>query len=169
MSSNTPRVFTHGCLFLFFFLSFFLSFFLLYCQDIPLRVLKSLGESQGRRRVRNIPFATVVTDLGGAHPLWFHKEADLCFVPSDACRRIALRKGLAAAQLRQHGLPLRRGFWHPDTRSKDQVRESLGLAVGRRTTLVVGGGDGIGGITGVADALGLALGACTTCGEVGPP
>jgi 1,2-diacylglycerol 3-beta-galactosyltransferase len=142
---------------------------LLYCQDIPLRVLKSLGESQGRRRVRNIPFATVVTDLGGAHPLWFHKEADLCFVPSDACRRIALRKGLVAAQLRQHGLPLRRGFWHPDTRSKDQVRESLGLAVGRRTTLVVGGGDGIGGITGVADALGLALGACTTCGEVGPP
>jgi hypothetical protein len=49
-----------------------------YCyQDIPLRALKSMGEGEGRRKVRNIPFATVVTDLGGAHPLWFNKKVDV--------------------------------------------------------------------------------------------
>lgn len=50
---------------------------------------------------------TVVTDLGGAHPTWFHKEVDLCFVPSDPVRRIALSMGLKPDQLRQHGLPIR--------------------------------------------------------------
>ena len=94
------------------------------------------------------------------------KKADLCFIPSDACRKIALRRGLSPSQLRQHGLPLRRGFWQPETRPKDSVRKSLGLSPNQRTTLVVGGGDGIGGITGVADALGHSLGACSSCGEV---
>jgi hypothetical protein len=56
---------------------------------------------------RKIPFVTVVTDLGGAHPTWFHKEVDLCFVPSDPVRRIALSMGLKPDQLRQHGLPIR--------------------------------------------------------------
>ena len=41
------------------------------CQDVPLRVLKSLGNGK-----RKIPFVTVVTDLGGAHPTWFHKGVD---------------------------------------------------------------------------------------------
>lgn len=64
---------------------------------------------------RKIPFVTVVTDLGGAHPTWFHKEVDLCFVPSDPVRRIALSMGLKPDQLRQHGLPIRcdigGGYW----------------------------------------------------------
>lgn len=35
------------------------------CQEVPLRVLDKMGG--GRRK---IPFVTVVTDLGGAHPTW---------------------------------------------------------------------------------------------------
>lgn len=42
---------------------------------------------------------TVVTDLGGAHPTWFHKDVDLCFVPSDPVRKIALDMGLAPDQV----------------------------------------------------------------------
>lgn len=53
----------------------------------------------------------MVTDLGGAHPTWFHKEVDLCFVPSDPVRRIALSMGLKPDQLRQHGLPIRYVFF----------------------------------------------------------
>jgi hypothetical protein len=51
---------------------------------------------------RQIPFVTVVTDLGGAHPTWFHKDVDLCFVPSDPVRKIALDMGLAPDQVTAH-------------------------------------------------------------------
>lgn len=50
---------------------------------------------------RKVPFATVVTDLGGAHPWWFHPKVDACFVPSDAVRRLAERRGLKGEQIRQ--------------------------------------------------------------------
>jgi 1,2-diacylglycerol 3-beta-galactosyltransferase len=44
------------------------------CQDIPLKILAEL-DSKGTTRSREgrtTPFATVVTDLGGAHPTWFN-------------------------------------------------------------------------------------------------
>ena len=28
-----------------------------------------------------VPFATIVTDLGTAHPTWFHRDVDALFVP----------------------------------------------------------------------------------------
>ncbi|CAM9567145.1 unnamed protein product, partial [Ectocarpus sp. 13 AM-2016] len=37
------------------------------CHHVPLRVLKRIREDTGKE----IPFATVVTDLGSAHPTWF--------------------------------------------------------------------------------------------------
>lgn len=36
------------------------------CQEIPLRVMKKMGGGS-----RDVPFVTVVTDLGGAHPTWW--------------------------------------------------------------------------------------------------
>jgi 1,2-diacylglycerol 3-beta-galactosyltransferase len=44
------------------------------CQDVPLRILPYL-DSERRTRdfgARTTPFCTVVTDLGSAHPTWFH-------------------------------------------------------------------------------------------------
>ncbi|KAJ1452336.1 MGDG synthase-domain-containing protein [Pelagophyceae sp. CCMP2097] len=129
------------------------------CQHIPLKVLKRLGKERGAART---PFATVVTDLGGAHPTWFHREADLCFVPSDNVRALATKAGLAEEQLRQHGLPLRSGFWQPEPRSKAELRSELGMKPSSAATpmaLVVGGGDGVGGLSKVAVAIGEELGA----------
>ena len=43
------------------------------CQDIPLKILNSLDTGgKSRTEGRTTPFATVVTDLGGAHPTWFN-------------------------------------------------------------------------------------------------
>jgi 1,2-diacylglycerol 3-beta-galactosyltransferase len=44
------------------------------CQDLPLRILADLDSSGLTRKWegRTTPFATVVTDLGGAHPTWFN-------------------------------------------------------------------------------------------------
>ena len=46
------------------------------CQDIPLKILSEL-DSNGKTRdasARTTPFATVVTDLGGASQLWFNEK-----------------------------------------------------------------------------------------------
>lgn len=118
-------------------------------QFIPLRVLRNLP--------RKIPFVTVCTDLGGAHPTWFHPDVDMCFVPSDQVRSIAVRCGLGARQLRQFGLPVRPSFWHED-RPKVAVKADLGLDPGLPTVLIVGGGDGVGGVAAIARAIASAAG-----------
>lgn len=112
-------------------------------QFIPLRVLRSMPHSP--------PFVTVCTDLAGAHPTWFHRGADLCFVPSDNIRKIAMRCGLKESQLRQFGLPVRPAFWH-DVREKARIKANLGLP-DVPVILVVGGGDGVGGVGRIAVSL----------------
>ena len=124
------------------------------CQDIPLRALEELDGGS-----RTTPFVTVVTDLGSAHNTWFHKRTDYTFVPSDALYEMGSRCGLDESKLRLRGLPLREGFWTAESRSKEEVRAALGLEGGRPTALVVGGGDGVGGIAKVATAIGDDLGA----------
>jgi len=116
------------------------------CQDIPLEILTKMGDG-----VRRVPFATVVTDLGGAHPTWFHKDVDACFVPSNAVRKLAEKKGLAGSKLRQRGLPVRPDFWKAPA-SREELAQELGLSASRKTVLVVGGGDGVGSLEQIVDA-----------------
>lgn len=117
-------------------------------QFIPLRVLKSLPS-----HIPRPPFVTVCTDLGGAHPTWFHRHVDLCFVPTDRVRSIALRCGLKASQLRLIGLPVRPAFWNHSI-SKAVIRQQLGLAdMPSPVVLIVGGGDGVGGVGRIASSI----------------
>jgi 1,2-diacylglycerol 3-beta-galactosyltransferase len=124
-------------------------------QTTPLKALADLDGGS-----RTTPFATVVTDLGAASRQWFDQRVDRCFVPSEALRRIAQGRGLSEEQVVQHGLPIRRGFWAggPDRAAKERIRDSLGLARDLPTVLVVGGGDGMGGLTATAKAIGEGLG-----------
>ena len=129
-------------------------------QTVPLKALGALDGGE-----RTTPFMTVTTDLGGAHPSWFHPDVDKCFVPSDALERLARRKGLGDQQIVQLGLPIRRGFWaggselaaahdeSSDASNKDRVRSALHLETSRNTVLVVGGGDGMGGLVATATAI----------------
>ena len=134
------------------------------CQDIPLKVLSSL-DSDGQSRApeaRKTPFVTVVTDLGGAHPTWFNKGVDKCFVPSDALYQCARDRNLKPEQIVQYGLPIRRGFWNQASGKKQknvaELRAELGLDATLPTVLMVGGGDGMGGIVDIATSLGDTLG-----------
>ena len=135
----------------------------------------------GARAARRIPFVTVVTDLATPHPFWLHPRADLCFVPSDSFHKAATDRGLARSQLRQHGLPVRPGFspkralavppktapgvangssWAPSwaaTRAEPSVLRELGLLPDRHTVLLVGGGDGVGKLGDIVDAMALQL------------
>ena len=130
-------------------------------QSIPLNVLERMGG--GARRV---PFATVVTDLGSAHPWWFHRKVDACFVPSDAVRAVGERCRLSRDQLRQHGLPVRPSFWEA-SRPREQLIRELGLEKGKKTVLVVGGGDGVGSLGPIVEATASELAReCPGAGQV---
>jgi len=141
------------------------------CQDIPLRALADL-DSNGETRdpsAKTTPFVTVVTDLGGAHPTWFNPGVDKCFVPSDALNKCARDRNLKDPQITQYGLPIRKGFWSTESlpankmpenneKTKETLRNKLDLDTDLPTVLVVGGGDGMGGIINIATSLGQKLG-----------
>ncbi len=113
-------------------------------QCIPWRVLK--------RMKRDIPFVTVVTDLINVHPVWYDRNVTLCFVPSQAAYNLALKAGLQPEQLRLHGLPIRPAFGRPQ-RPKAEIRRELGMLPDAPAVLIVSGGEGMGRIGEVAQAV----------------
>ncbi|KAA8500037.1 Monogalactosyldiacylglycerol synthase 1, chloroplastic [Porphyridium purpureum] len=129
------------------------------CQELPLRALKKLK----RRDVTR--FVTVVTDLGGGHPTWFHKGVDACFVPSNEVYKLAKRAGLKDDQIVKSGLPIRQSFWRAASKSKSRLRRELGLKPDVPAALVIGGGDGVGGLRNVAVSMAETLG--QECGSRG--
>jgi 1,2-diacylglycerol 3-beta-galactosyltransferase len=138
-------------------------------QALPLKLLAELDYSDNNKAGHKTPFCTVVTDLGSAHPTWFHPNVDVCFVPSKALHRAAEQQGLSPVQIRQYGLPIRQGFWASSNNDdgtttdsssapfKSELRQQLGLQNDSPVVLVVGGGDGMGGLVEIAKQLGQAL------------
>ena len=82
-----------------------------------------------------MPFVTVVTDLGGAHPSWFNGGVDRCFVPSDVLRVAALDRNVDSSRIVQYGLLIQRGFWRfgPTRTSRDARRPGTSRRMRART------------------------------------
>lgn len=117
------------------------------CQLMPLSIVEDMNKKRSAKN--RIPFVTVVTDLGGAHTTWFDKRVDACYVPSERVRDIALQNGLTSKQVILRGLPVRPSFWK-ESKPKQVVRKHLGLARDMKTVLLMGGGDGVGGLGPIA-------------------
>lgn len=109
-------------------------------NTLSLHVLKNMSRATNKPRA---PYVTVVTDLGGAHPTWFHPDADMTYVPSLAIEAIAAKCHVANHKVERIGLPVRRDFWDspPD---KQTLRSERGLANDSPAILLIGGGDGVG-------------------------
>lgn len=118
------------------------------CQLMPISIVKELNRIRPKNRPR-IPFITVVTDLGSAHCTWFDRRTDAVYVPSEAVRDVALRNGIPAEKILMKGLPIRPAFWKAP-RSKLGLRRALGVPLDSRAVLLMGGGDGVGGLSGIA-------------------
>jgi len=103
------------------------------------------------------PYMVVVTDLGGAHPTWFDARSDLTYVPSDPLKSVALGLGLDVERVRLFGLPIRPTFWQ-ENRSRSELRHELGMAQDIPAVLLVGGGDGVGGLGAIASAIATQIG-----------
>jgi 1,2-diacylglycerol 3-beta-galactosyltransferase len=113
-------------------------------QHVPLIVMDRKGIS--------VPFVTVLTDLATFHPLWFNEKVTRCFVPSEQAYRQALQAGLSPAQLSQHGLPINPIFGR-EPRPKEELRRELGMKPGVSAALLTSGGEGMGPVGEIAEAV----------------
>ena len=107
--------------------------------------LKALGAN-------HLPYITVVTDLVSTHAMWFDHHADLIFVPTEIARRRALEYGMPSEKVCVAGQPVSTRFSNPSG-DKQILREKLGWPQDKFTVLLVGGGEGMGPLTGMAHAI----------------
>ena len=101
------------------------------------------------RLPRRIPYATVVTDLTTAHPLWFHPEVDMTYVASEFTYQLAQDRGVVPERLRLCGLPIRPAFARPAA-PKPELRQALEMDLELPAVLIVGGGEGVGPVEEIA-------------------
>ncbi len=113
-------------------------------NHVTLRVLQDL-------EVR-IPFITVVTDLVSLHYSWFAPGADAYIVPTEHAKQIYLERGLDPQRVHMLGMPIDPKFTLP-TESKEELQRKLGLTPGQPVVLLVGGGEGSGGLRSSAQAI----------------
>ncbi|MRR31517.1 glycosyltransferase, partial [bacterium] len=88
------------------------------------------------RRKHKIPLYTVITDLSTVHRLWFNSKVTGTFVPNRHVAELAMNYGIPPEKIVISGIPV-----HPDvvreTRSKNEIREELGLEKDIPTILAV--------------------------------
>eukprot|EP00934_Nitzschia_sp_Nitz4_P007505 Nitzschia sp. Nitz4//scaffold76_size158648//17386//19293//NITZ4_002530-RA/size158648-processed-gene-0.257-mRNA-1//-1//CDS//3329557797//7495//frame0 len=133
----------------------------------------------------HLPMFTVVTDLGSAHSTWFANGVEKMFVGSTQIQELAKDRGqVPDDKLVLLGLPIRHDFaveaeklgerYSPEgLEYQKAVRAKLGLpAVDRKTLLVMGGGEGVGSLSNIVDALyaeltkqGIDAVICVVCGR----
>jgi UDP-N-acetylglucosamine:LPS N-acetylglucosamine transferase len=86
---------------------------------------------------RNVPIATVVTDLVTLQKMWFSQSVDLCLVPTRIAADIALDRGLDPEAVHVTGLPVNPALADAPP-SKAEARRALGWPEERFTVLAVG-------------------------------
>lgn len=99
-----------------------------------------------------IPFLTVVTDLISVHYSWYAPGADGYIVPTEQARRLYLERGLDPARVHVLGMPIDPKFTLPMP-SKEELQQRLGLSSRLPVVLLVGGGDGAGGLRAAVHAI----------------
>jgi 1,2-diacylglycerol 3-beta-galactosyltransferase len=99
-----------------------------------------------------IPFITVVTDLVSIHYSWFAPGADAYIVPTEDARQLYLKRGLDPKRVHMLGMPIDPKFTLP-IESKEALQRKFGLEPGVPVVLLVGGGEGSGGLRSSVQAI----------------
>ncbi len=110
-------------------------------------LLRSVGSSA--------PFAVVVTDMTDGHMLWFDPGANLTLVATGSADLRARQLGVPVERIRVVGEPVSLRFMARG-KSKNELRQQLGLAPDQTTVLLVGGGEGMGPLYEIARAISAA-------------
>jgi 1,2-diacylglycerol 3-beta-galactosyltransferase len=93
----------------------------------------------------HIPFITVVTDLVSVHSVWFAPGADCYIVPTEEAKQLYLKRGLEPARVHVLGMPIDPKFTLP-VASKEELYRKFELKPDLPVVLLVGGGEGSGGL-----------------------
>lgn len=116
-----------------------------------------------RRIAPHSRYVTVVTDLGGIHPSWLHRQNDAVYLPTQRAIEVALRRGLSRERLHALGLPVRADFARAPA-DRAETRQAFGLDAALPAILVMGGGGGIGPMAAITEALATALASAERAG-----
>ncbi len=100
-----------------------------------------------------IPFITVVTDLFSLHCSWVAPGVTACVTPTEEARKFAIKGGISPRRVHLLGMPIDPKFATPPTTGPEQRKTALGLDPALPVVLLVGGGDGAGGLARAAAAL----------------
>lgn len=114
-------------------------------NHVTLQVLRELG--------LRIPFLTVVTDLVSLHCAWIAPGADAYVVPTEEARTFALAAGASPRRIHLLGMPISQKFAEPPESTRAERRVRLGLNPALPVVLLVGGGEGAGGLAEAAETL----------------
>ncbi|GAX09439.1 hypothetical protein FisN_6Lh185 [Fistulifera solaris] len=130
--------------------------------NVPVLSCSKITKELGKK----LPMFTVVTDLGSAHCLWFANGVDKMFVGSEQVKQLAMSRGkVPEEKIVLAGLPIRHDFavqsenlgdrMSPEGKAYQQtVRQQLELPViDKPTILVMGGGEGVGSLSHIVDAM----------------
>jgi UDP-N-acetylglucosamine:LPS N-acetylglucosamine transferase len=130
--------------------------------NVPILSCAKISHETGK----HLPMFTVVTDLGSAHCTWFANGVEKMFVGSSQIYKLAKVRGkVPDEKLVQLGLPIRHDFaveaeklgyrMGPAGKQYQRLaRARLQLpATDRKTLLVMGGGEGVGSLSNIVDAL----------------
>ncbi len=100
----------------------------------------------------SVPIVTVITDMAKPHVAWYHPGVDRCLVPCDAAYSRGLKLGVPPHKMRLVGHPA-----HPKfalyTADKGEARKTLHWAPDAPATMMLGGGEGMGTIDEIAEAI----------------
>ncbi len=100
----------------------------------------------------NIPVVTVITDLAKPHVAWYHPSVDRCLVPCEAAYTRGIKLGVPASKMRLVGHPAHPKF-SAYTGTKEEARQALGWAADIPVVMMLGGGEGMGDMQAVAEAI----------------
>jgi len=86
-----------------------------------------------------IPFIVVITDPVTLHRAWITPKVDLCVVATDDAKKLAVKYGMPVKKIKVIGMPIHPKFAYGP-------RKSEGLDSKVFTVLLMGGGEGAGGM-----------------------
>ena len=115
-------------------------------NHITLQAMRDIG-------VR-VPFITVITDLVSIHTAWVAPGVTACVTPTETARDYAIAAGIAPKRAPLLGMPIDPSFATQPTSTPEERKAALGLDPTLPTILLVGGGEGAGGLARAAYALG---------------
>ena len=131
-------------------------------NNVPLISCRKISRETGKP----LPFFTVVTDLGSGHAQWFANQVEKIFVASEQIKTLAKVRGrIPDEKFVDSGLPIRHDFAVEASNLGDRhsvagksyqkkVQKKLNIPYPeRRSILVMGGGEGVGSLSDIVDAL----------------